>query len=372
MLSLPADASREATPRRRPQSNEKLETLGTLPQRTPVGHRARGLLGQGGAGARSPTTTPAAAPTAGARTACTAGPTAKCRLCFAPALGTARIRSSRSASSASAETKATTARTSRSATTTSIPPPPTPTPRRSTNTRRRVPLHRTQRRRTSSRGRTGPNSSSPTLGLFNDGRYFDVVQEVAKRRPKTSSGASPSPTTARTPPPSTSCPRSGSATSGAGDTTARRPVVKPEHPARRQPGSSPATRRSATSSSTSTRRTRHSRRWLFTENETNYERRLRHREPAPPTSRTPSTATHRRREGRRLPAADGHQGRRPSSTSSPAGRIRHHPLPAPARRETNGLEGFDRLRRNLRRTHRGVRCLLRRHHPHEHRPPRSA
>ena len=55
---------------------EELEAVGALPGRTPVGHGPRGLLaGRRLPGAISPTSTPAAAPIAGARTACWASPT---------------------------------------------------------------------------------------------------------------------------------------------------------------------------------------------------------------------------------------------------------------------------------------------------------
>ena len=56
-----------------------------------MGHGARGLLATAAtAGTTSRTTTPAAAPTAGARTACSASADRECRLCFALALWNGR------------------------------------------------------------------------------------------------------------------------------------------------------------------------------------------------------------------------------------------------------------------------------------------
>ena len=69
----------------------KLEALGALPGRAAVGHGARGLLrATATSGITSPTIRRAAGPTAGARTACSASPTAQGRLCFALALWNGR------------------------------------------------------------------------------------------------------------------------------------------------------------------------------------------------------------------------------------------------------------------------------------------
>ena len=71
---------------RGPRGRSALGFLGTLSGRAAVGHRARGLLRHGDAWHLSRMTTPAPAPTAGARTASSASATIRQRLCFALAL----------------------------------------------------------------------------------------------------------------------------------------------------------------------------------------------------------------------------------------------------------------------------------------------
>ena len=69
----------------------QLEALGAVPLRAAVGHGPRGLFRRTAtAGTTSRTITPAAAPTAGARTACWASCDRECRLCFALALWNGR------------------------------------------------------------------------------------------------------------------------------------------------------------------------------------------------------------------------------------------------------------------------------------------
>ncbi len=135
-------------------------------------------------GATSRTTTPAAAPTAGARTACWASATASAGSASPSRSGTGAIPSSRSASSASPAPRGTTARTSRSTTSTS-------TPRRRTPTRKALykypqaefpyaRLVEENRRRGHGSSRS---SSSLDTGVFDDDRYFDVFVEYAKAAP---------------------------------------------------------------------------------------------------------------------------------------------------------------------------------------------
>ena len=82
----PCRPGKSATHRGRATAAQ-LEALGALPGRAAVGHGARGLLrGRRPAGTTFRTTTPAAAPTAGARTACSGICDRQCRLCFALAL----------------------------------------------------------------------------------------------------------------------------------------------------------------------------------------------------------------------------------------------------------------------------------------------
>ncbi len=97
-------------------------------------------------GAISPTTSPAARPTAGARTASPAIATATSSSASPPPSGTDATRSSRNASSASLPTKATTARTSRNTTSTSTTRPPTLTPVSLQVSPGRVPLPAPHRR----------------------------------------------------------------------------------------------------------------------------------------------------------------------------------------------------------------------------------
>ena len=120
-----AEAGRLAAGR---AARTELEALGAVPLRAAVGHGARGLFGRRRrAGTTSRTTRRAAGPTAGARTACWASPTASAGCASRWRCGTGAIRSSRSACSASPAPRATTARTSRSCTTTSTPRRPTRT-----------------------------------------------------------------------------------------------------------------------------------------------------------------------------------------------------------------------------------------------------
>ena len=77
---------RTASARRSPRGSA-LEEVGAVPERAAVGHRARGLQRQTATpGTTSPTTRPARAPTAGARTASPASRDDQQRLCFALAL----------------------------------------------------------------------------------------------------------------------------------------------------------------------------------------------------------------------------------------------------------------------------------------------
>ena len=116
-MPSPTSPERRAGPTGRGRrAHEELEALGPLPLRAPMGHRARGLLGgRRELAATSPTSTRAAAPTAGARTGCWASPTASAACASPSRSGTAATPSSRSGSSGSRTPRATTARTSRSA-----------------------------------------------------------------------------------------------------------------------------------------------------------------------------------------------------------------------------------------------------------------
>ena len=78
-------------PRRESVWRGRLEALGAIPQRAPVGHRPRGLQRSTALpGTTSRTIRPAAAPTAGARTASPASLTMRQQLCFALALWNGR------------------------------------------------------------------------------------------------------------------------------------------------------------------------------------------------------------------------------------------------------------------------------------------
>ena len=88
---VPRAGSRERAPGRGRRPRAQLEAVGAVPGRAAVGHRARGLLARRRPpGTTSRTTTPAAAPTAGARTACSGISDRECRLCFALALWNGR------------------------------------------------------------------------------------------------------------------------------------------------------------------------------------------------------------------------------------------------------------------------------------------
>ena len=81
------DDRRKRAPRRGAPREGSLEEVGPLPERAPVGHRARGLQRRTATpGTTSPTTRRARAPTAGARTASPGSRDDQQRLCFALAL----------------------------------------------------------------------------------------------------------------------------------------------------------------------------------------------------------------------------------------------------------------------------------------------
>jgi hypothetical protein len=193
-----------------------------------VGDRARGLLpGRRPAGTIFPTTTPAAGPTAGARTACSASPTASAGCASRWRSGTARP-DPEGALFGLTNPRETTARTSRSSITTSIPRRPIRGCGRSTSTRRpSIPYSKLLEENRRAAWRAASSSSLDT-GVFDGGRYFDVFAEYAKAGPDhiliriTVANRGPDRR------PSTCCPRSGSATSGPG--AARRGHVsrKPE------------------------------------------------------------------------------------------------------------------------------------------------
>ena len=84
----------------------RLVPVGAVPQRAPVGHRPRGLQPRRhGLGVPARTTTPARAPTAGARTGSRASPTWSSGSASGSRSGTGATRSSRSGSSASPATE---------------------------------------------------------------------------------------------------------------------------------------------------------------------------------------------------------------------------------------------------------------------------
>ena len=90
-----AAARRDARPaRERPPPGRRLVPLGPVPERAPVGHRSRGLQRRTARpGSTCRTTTPARAPTGGARTASPASPTSSSASASASRSGTGATRS---------------------------------------------------------------------------------------------------------------------------------------------------------------------------------------------------------------------------------------------------------------------------------------
>ena len=171
---------RGATPARGPR-RRAVAVLGSVPQRAPVGHGARGLqrqrrrvvvlLPRPGALARLPLGR--GRPGRAVRRAPAA--VLRARRC-----GTSTTRSSRSASSGSPTARATTARTSRSTTSSSTTCPRTASSAGSTSTRRPPTRTTTSWRRTAPGPATRPSTSCSTRAIFDDDRYFDVEVTYAK------------------------------------------------------------------------------------------------------------------------------------------------------------------------------------------------
>ena len=214
---VPNGAELDATRRGRTAGAE-LEAVGAVPVRAAVGHRARGLLAATAtAGTTSRTTTPGAAPIAGARTACSASPTASVASASRSRSGTATIRSSRNGCSASRAPRAITARTSRSATTTSTPRRRTPTCKALYKYPQRAFPYGELVAENARRGKHEAEYELADTGVFDDNRYFDVTAEYAKGGARRCAGphhgGEPRARTRRR---CTCCRRSGFATRGAG------------------------------------------------------------------------------------------------------------------------------------------------------------
>ena len=135
-------------------------------------------------GATSRTTTRAAAPTAGARTACSASAIAQCRLCFALALWNEQRPDPQGAPVRAHRPRGQPRRGRQGALL---------LPRRHADalvpegalqvSAGGVPVRAARRREPPARQGTSPSSSSLDTGVFDDGRYFDVFVEYAKAAP---------------------------------------------------------------------------------------------------------------------------------------------------------------------------------------------
>ena len=127
------------------------------------------------------TTTRAAAPTAGARTACSASPTAQGRLCFALALWNGRDPDPQGAALRPHRPRGEPRRGREGALLLPrLHADPLLPARRSTSTRRPSSPTRGWSRRTAQRGKAEPEFELVDTGVFDDDRYFDVFAEYAK------------------------------------------------------------------------------------------------------------------------------------------------------------------------------------------------
>ena len=283
---------------------------------------ARTIRPTASAGTISPTTMPAAAPTAGARTACSASRDRECRLCFALALWNGKRPDSQGAPLRPDRTRG--------------------QPRRGREGVLLLPrlhadafLHEgalqvsagARFRTSSSSRRTAAAASDEPRVRARRHRHLRrgpllrrlrrVRQGRAGRHP---ASASPSPIAVRRRRRSTCCRRSGSATPGRG-AARRRLLAKPTTASSAAARSAaPSTPRSATLPFRVDDRRTAEPELLFTENETNVERLFGAPNRAARTSRTPSTTTsstaHRRGESR----GHGHQGGGATTCSNvPAG-----------------------------------------------------